>query len=187
MGMDQFSFVNWRDYFDENGMPKMGNQTLNPFNQTQSLQQLKAVKQMVKEYQSVLNDEFWDGLKGINSKKKVTILPIEIWEDETNIYLFVVAPGLDSLKNAKIEFEAKNLLRLKVKGHSLKPTSGHAKFSFSEMPVNEYERDIDLPVKVDADYSASYEEGVLSYTFQKIKSNPPEQKEENKAHIPFNF
>lgn len=59
--------------------------------------------------------------------------------------------------------------------------------SYSELPVKEYERDIDLPVKVDTDYSTSFEEGVLSYTFQKIKSNPPEQQEENKAHIPFDF
>jgi hypothetical protein len=56
-----------------------------------SLEQLQEIKNSLKEYRSVINEEFWGHVHGL-TQKKITILPTELWESQQHIYLLIAAP-----------------------------------------------------------------------------------------------
>ncbi|MDA7025094.1 hypothetical protein PJ311_00555 [Bacillus sp. CLL-7-23] len=66
---------------------------------------------MVKQYHSLLNDDFWSNIHGLGTsrRKKTQTIPVEIWENDKNLFLSIVAPGLPHLNHA-----------LKIKSRSLK-------------------------------------------------------------------
>ncbi|WP_078544548.1 Hsp20 family protein [Litchfieldia alkalitelluris] len=168
--MNPMDFFNKKDGFPFNAMPQS---EINP-------KSILEMKKMVKQYHSLLNDDFWGDIHGLRtSKKKQTqMIPVEIWEDVKHIYLCIVAPGLPSMKYAKIHFNTDQILTLKVKSHSLKPSQAVTLLS-SDLPQQYYEREIPLPKSVKmSNYTSSYEDGVLTYTFIK---------EDNELEIPFDF
>lgn len=133
---------------------------------------LHGIKKMVKEYQTILNDDFWGDINGLrtNKRKNESILPVEIWEDEKNIYLLVVTPGLQDLQHAQISFQNDQECILKIKSNSLMPKNDVTLVS-TELPQQYYEREIFIGKSVNTlDYSSSYEDGLLTYKLQKAKN-----------------
>ncbi|QOR67404.1 hypothetical protein IM538_04485 [Cytobacillus suaedae] len=138
------------------------------------------LKKKIRQYQSVLNEEFWGDIQGLGTRKrnKIQIIPIEIWESDENVFLLVAAPGLSTINHAKIIFQNDQILTLKIKTHSMKPAGAHTILD-TEFPQHSYEREIFLKVSViTSDYSSSYEDGVLTYVFRKVKDT---------LDIPFDF
>ena len=145
-----------------------------------SPEKLKEFKKMIKQYHSILNDDFWGNIQGVGTKKEknIEILPIEIWEDAENIYLSVVCPGLQEINHAKIFFHNDQVLTLKIKRHSIQPKDT-VTLILSDLPQLSYEREIFLQKSVvTSDYCSSYEDSVLTYTFKKAK---------DELKIPFDF
>ncbi|MBM7603017.1 HSP20 family molecular chaperone IbpA [Metabacillus crassostreae] len=133
---------------------------------------LQGIKDMVKQYQTILNDDFWGEVNGLrkHKTKNEPVLPIEIWENDENIYLLVVSPGLPDLQHAQIFFENDYECKLKIKTNSLMPKNDVTLLS-TELPQQFYEREISIGKAVDtSDYSSSYEDGLLTYKFQKAKN-----------------
>lgn len=140
------------------------------------------LRKMVKQYHSILNDDFWGDIHGLGTskRKQVQLIPVEIWDSEQNIYLTIIAPGLKDLNHTKIFFHNDQVLTLKIKHHSIKPPGAHALLT-SELPQDMYEREIFLPkAVVTSDYSSSYEAGILTYVFKKAN-------DESELEIPFDF
>ncbi|MBM7663475.1 HSP20 family molecular chaperone IbpA [Bacillus mesophilus] len=143
-------------------------------------EELYEIKNMVKQYHSILNEDFWADIHGVKAKKKKRdpIIPIEIWENDKYVYLSIIYPGLPDIKYARIHFQNDQIVKVKIKNHSLKP-EGAVTLLSSDLPQNTYEREIFLGKSViTSDYSSSYEDGVLTYTFIKIK---------DEIEIPFDF
>ncbi|WP_227935584.1 Hsp20 family protein [Alkalihalobacillus deserti] len=167
-----------------------------PFNQVHGTQfspeYLHQIKNMVKQYNSVMTDDFWGTFNGFNEnqKKEATkqILPIEIWESSESIYLSIVVPGLSRLSHAKIVFQNGQVLLLKIKSSSIKPAGGESLIK-SELPQQIYEREIFLEKPVNtSDYSSSYDNGILTYTFEKAKDSWNQRsKSKNELEIPFDL
>ncbi|WP_170287612.1 hypothetical protein [Aquibacillus halophilus] len=163
-------FFKQKDGFPFNGMPQP----------EYSPEKIYEMKKMVKQYQSVLNDDFWGDIHGLgtNKKKKVQMIPYEIWENDQNYYLSVICPGLQDRNHAKIFFHNDQVLTLKIKHHSIKPIGAVALVS-SDLPQKPYEREIFLQKSVvTSDYSSTYENGILTYTFKKVN---------DEFEIPFDF
>ncbi|MBB6454012.1 HSP20 family molecular chaperone IbpA [Salirhabdus euzebyi] len=168
--MNPTDFFNKKNGFPFNAIPET---QFNP-------EHIHDLKQMIKQYHSVLNDDFWGDIHGLRTSKRkgIEIIPIEIWEDEENLYLIIVAPGLQNKSHAKIYFHNDQALTLKIKTHSLKPVQS-TQLITSDLPQNYYEREIFLKKSVlTSSYSSSYEKGVLTYTFNKVN---------DELEIPFDF
>ncbi|MFC4321535.1 Hsp20/alpha crystallin family protein [Litchfieldia salsa] len=168
--MNPMEFFNKKDGFPFSAIPQS---QINP-------ESLHEMKKMVKQYHSMLNDDFWGDIQGLgsNKKKQSQRIPVEIWESDENIYLLIVAPGLTSINHTKIEFNTDQLLTLKMKLKSLRPNRAMSLLS-SELPQNTYVREISLKRSVKTtDYTSSYEDGVLTYTFKKVS---------DELDIPFDF
>lgn len=166
-----------------------------PFNQAGthfSPEYLNQIKTMVKQYNSVMTDDFWGDLNGLTGgykkEKAIQMLPIEIWENKDSLYLSMIVPGLEGLKDAKLFFENDQVVILKINSPSYKPAGAEILLR-SETPQQMYERQIKLgkPVKT-TDYSSSYQGGILTYTFAKIQGSWNDQvNSQNELEIPFDF
>lgn len=173
-------FNHWKDQLQNHE----GSKTWNMHNHKQSLQHLQEIKNMMKEYRTVIDEEFWGGVNGLRKQKPIG-LPVELWESKKHVYLLILAPGLKSIKQAKIEFKSSKLLEFKVESHSIKPEKDLL-LVYSELPVDKYEREIQLssPIII-GKYSSSFENGIITYTFFKDKSEHTAQTKQ--INIPFNF
>ena len=74
------------------------------------------------------------------------------------------------MNEAALEFHSDQEVTLTVKANSLKPVNADQLLK-SELPQQTYKREIFLPKRVDPfDYSSSYERGVITYVFIKVKN-----------------
>lgn len=164
------------DFFDKKGgfpFNAIPDSQINP-------ESIYEMKKMVKQYHALLNDDFWGDIHGLRTSrsKKGQIIPVEIWENEENLFLLIIVPGLPNMNHAKIHFNNNQTLTLKVKARSLKPHNGVTLLT-NELPQHSYEREIFLHRSVNtSDYTSSYENGVLTYTFTKMN---------DELEIPFDF
>lgn len=127
------------------------------------------IRQMVKHYQSILNEDFWKNVSTMGQHQDRTNLPIEIWENDDFIFLTVITPGLKNLDRVEERFLNDQLITLKLYLPAVKPDSANVLIK-SELPKGEYERDIFLPKAVETmDYSVSLESGILTYVFKKAR------------------
>ncbi|WP_456275194.1 Hsp20/alpha crystallin family protein [Bacillus sp. AK128] len=168
--MNPMDFFKGKDGFPFNAIPES---QFNP-------EDLYDLKKMVKQYHSMLNEDFWSDIHGMRVKKnkREPVIPIEVWENDKFVYLSVICPGLPDIKYARIQFQNDQDLKLILKSHSIKPEGATTLLS-SELPQNNFEREIHLKKSVvTTDYSSSFEDGVLSFTFIKIK---------DEIEIPFDF
>lgn len=168
--MNPMDFFKQKDGFPFNAMPQP---EFTP-------ERIHELKKMVKQYHSVLNDDFWSDIHGLGTSKRKSepMIPIELWESDQNVCLSIIAPGLSDLNQAKVFFHNDQLLTLKIKIHSIKPTSGN-QLIYSDLPQQAYEREIFLQKSVKtANYSKNYENGILTYTFKKS---------DDELNIPFDF
>ncbi|TXC85982.1 hypothetical protein FS935_18175 [Metabacillus litoralis] len=161
--------MNPMDFFNnKNGFPfqeALSQPHVNP-------ESLQGIKNMVKQYQTILNDDFWGEINGLRKHKikKEPVLPIELWENVEHIYLLIVCPGLPDLQHAHILFQNDQECTLKIKTNSLMPANDVALLS-TELPQQYVEREISIGKSVNtSDYSSSYEDGLLTYKFQKAKN-----------------
>lgn len=148
-----------------------------------SPENLLELKKMVKQYHSILNDDFWSNIHGLGTskRKEIQLIPVEIWESEHNIYLLIICPGLKELNHAKVFFQNDQVLTLKIKHQSVKPAGADTLLS-SDLPQTTYEREIFLPKSVmTSNYSSSYEDGILTYVLKKAEDH------ESDLEIPFDF
>ncbi|WP_102346185.1 Hsp20/alpha crystallin family protein [Bacillus sp. Marseille-P3661] len=155
-------FFNQKDGFPFNHLPK------SHF----SPEYLQEIRNMVKQYNSVFNSEFWGTVHGLNTLKgrNLRIFPFELWECDEFLYLCLVVPGLSKIDDVKLNFHSHQIVSFKVKQRSMKP-GGAKNLLKSELPQKEYEREIHLKTPIQTtDFSASYEDGVLVYTFKKVEA-----------------
>lgn len=128
---------------------------------------LQDIRQMVKQYQAMFNEDFWKNISNLNQNGEIQRLPIEIWENDDFIFLMVIAPGLNDLDETDVYFQSDQLLTLFIKSHTVKPETATVLLK-SELPKGNYEREIYLPKPVKTmDYSVSQENGILTYIFKK--------------------
>ncbi|KKB34244.1 Hsp20/alpha crystallin family protein [Bacillus thermotolerans] len=144
------------------------------------MEHLHEVKSMIKHYHSILNEDFWSQVHqlSMNKHQSIQLFPIEIWESEDYIYLSVIIPGLANFQQVRLRFHNDQTAVLHIHSPSSKPGDAQTLVK-SELPQQPYERDICFRTPVDtADYSFSYEHGVLTYTLKKKKE---------RLDIPFDF
>lgn len=153
------------DFFNKTNSP-----TKSFFQNQFTPEHLHHIKQMVKQYNSLLNEDFWQNIYGLSKQHTLQVLPIEIWESNDSLFLSIVAPGLSDMNEAALEFHSDQEVTLTVKANSLKPVNADQLLK-SELPQQTYKREIFLPKRVDPfDYSSSYERGVITYVFIKVKN-----------------
>ncbi|RSK27534.1 hypothetical protein EJF36_11960 [Bacillus sp. HMF5848] len=170
--MNPMDFFNQKNGFPFNMMPQ---QQFNP-------EQLHSIKQMVKQYNTIINDEFWGDVHGLAAAKntrETPNVPIEIWENDKYLFVTVIIPNLTDLKHVKIFFKNNQRFTLKIKMPSYKP-EGAVTLLASNCPQRVFEKEVSLKKPVNtSDYSYSYEGGILLYTFQKAANET--------LDIPFDF
>jgi HSP20 family protein len=97
--------------------------------------------------------------------------PINMWEDDDNLYVESEVPGMD-LEAFEIFVNDSNQLTLQ--GERKKPVEENAKFHREERNFGRFSRVLTLPVLVDADATAAqYRSGVLLITLPKKAEAKP--------------
>lgn len=131
---------------------------------------LHHIKQMMKQYHSLLNEDFWKNIYGLSKQHTLQVLPIEIWESKESLFLSIIVPGLANMNEATLDFHSEQEVTITVKANSIKPVNAEQLLK-SELPQQTYQREILLPKRVDPfDYTSSYERGVITYVLIKTKN-----------------
>ncbi|UFU00550.1 hypothetical protein KO561_06300 [Radiobacillus kanasensis] len=151
-------------------------QGMNP-NHSFSPDYLKDIRGMVDEYKQVLDEDFWNSVNGMGRRKKTFYnqLPIEIWDNETNLFLLVFVPGLTDANDVKLTFlsESRILLKANVK-RPQPPTS--TKLVESDFNDEVLQRELDFPYPIHKDnYHVYVEESMATFIFKKSKKRNKEE------------
>jgi HSP20 family protein len=97
--------------------------------------------------------------------------PIDLWEDENNLYVESELPGMD-LNDLEIYVNAGN--QLSIKGQRKAPTFEHSTWHRQERGYGTFSRLFDLPTEVNADQvHAEFKDGVLTITLPKSEAVKP--------------
>lgn len=144
---------------------------------------LNNIKEMVNNFNSVLNDDFWNDVNqftGMNQKRqKKDLVPIEIWENETYYYVNLLVPGLVDASDTSVHFFSDQRIGIKARVSANQPVGAKA-LVLSEFPQTFFKKEINLPQPVNGErYTKNLENNILLLTLEK--------KEDNSIELPFNF
>jgi HSP20 family molecular chaperone IbpA len=134
------------------------------------------IKEMMKQYKQVLNDDFWKEMSNPHSnmakqKKGLKHIPIEIWETDKIYQVLAFIPGIKNQKQVEINFTGDNVLVLSVKKPS-RNSYTYGTLVYSELENQNMHRNIKLPIPVITDsYTMSYENGILKVILKKNTIN----------------
>lgn len=134
------------------------------------------IKEMMKQYRQVLNDDFWREMSNsqsnmVNQKKSLKHIPIEIWETEKIYHVLAFIPSIKNQKQVEITLTGDHVLVLSVKNPSRKNYT-HGTLVYSELENQYMHRNIKLPLPVITDsYTMSYENGILKIILKKNTIN----------------
>jgi HSP20 family protein len=93
-----------------------------------------------------------------------TFPPVNVWEDDENLYAEAELPGLRR-DDLEVSVHGRELT---LRGRRREPEEAEATYRRRERPVGEFVRVLELPASVDADrVSAFLENGVLTLTLPK--------------------
>lgn len=159
-----------------NPFENMGEMNQNPF----SSSYLDQVKEMMEQYNSVLNEEFWDNVHGMGNqkkKRKMRSFPIEMWESDDELFVLAHIPGVKETRQVKTSFLSEKKVKVKAKLLSDQPPT--AKRQLATELSDLFERDVTLPYTVESDnYSIHVDEGITTIIFGKVDSF---------VNVPFDF
>lgn len=130
------------------------------------------IKEMMKQYKQVLNDDFWKEMSNphfnmTNQKNSLKHIPIEVWETDKVYQLLAFIPGIKNQKQVGIKFIGDNVLVLNVK-KPLRNSYTYGTLVYSELENPNMQRNIKLPISVITDsYTMSYENGILKLILKK--------------------
>jgi HSP20 family protein len=97
--------------------------------------------------------------------------PMNLWSDDQNLYAEVDLPGFDP---ARIDVTVTEGNKLTIHGERTAPEVPGAVWVRQERPVGRFDRELTLPVLVDADrVEADYVDGVLRLTLPKSEAARP--------------
>ncbi|MFN8526536.1 MAG: Hsp20/alpha crystallin family protein [Chloroflexota bacterium] len=97
-------------------------------------------------------------------------VPTNLWEDGSNFYIHVQAPGLDA---ESVDITATNNM-LVISGKLTMPAPEGAKALWQEWTGAQFRRQINLPARYNADgVEATYKDGVLTVTVPKPEEMKP--------------
>jgi HSP20 family molecular chaperone IbpA len=95
-------------------------------------------------------------------------VPIQIWENNQQIYVLASLPGLKNSEDVKVTFLDDKRIRLRAKANTNRPER-NSRMVQSEFPKSVIERDIELPQPVSTtSYSANYQDGLYTLTLHKL-------------------
>src|SRR5699024_11985365 len=81
---------------------------------------LHHIKQMVKQYHSLLNEDFWKNIYGLSKQHTLQMLHIEIWESKNSLFLSIIFSGLANMNEATLDFHSEQVVTITVKENSIK-------------------------------------------------------------------
>jgi HSP20 family molecular chaperone IbpA len=142
-----------------------------PFgNQQFSSESINKIKEMANQMNSLLNDDFLENIYGrtrSRHRNNRNNVPIEIWENNEELFLLLVLPGLETKNSYKIHFKSEEELVFQAKTEALQPPSGKMLMT-SELPHHGVKSHITLPSPVKTEnFTSYYENGVLTFVFKK--------------------
>jgi HSP20 family molecular chaperone IbpA len=156
----------------------MGQMNQHPF----STEHLNQIKEMVEQYNSVLNEEFWSSINGMGNQKgskKWSTFPIDMWESDDELFVLAYIPGIKETNQVKTSFMTERKIRIKGQVAFSQPPSTTRQLA-SELPNNILQRDLTLPYPVESDnYSVHLEEGVTTLILKKSDTT--------EINVPFDF
>ncbi|MFC4556857.1 hypothetical protein ACFO3D_01385 [Virgibacillus kekensis] len=160
----------------KNPFGEMGNINHNPL----SAEYLDQIKEMMEQYNSVLNEEFWNNIQGISNRgrKKMEGFPIELWESDEELFIQAYIPGVKDTRRIKVSFLSDKKLKIKATQKSEQPTTAKRQLA-SDFTDSHIERYVKLPYEVETDnYSIHTEAGIVTLIFNKIHRG---------VKVPFDF
>lgn len=96
-------------------------------------------------------------------------VPIQIWENNQQIYVLASIPGLKNSDDVKVIFLSDTHVRLRAKPSTNRPERS-SRMVQSDFPKTFFERDIELPQAVStAKYSTNYKDGLYTLTLHKLE------------------
>lgn len=97
--------------------------------------------------------------------------PVNLWEDENNVYAELDVPGVDA---AKLEVSIMEGNQLTIQGERTAVESENAVWHRKERYFGKFTRNVELPSLVDANkVEAKYDAGVLKLTMPKADTAKP--------------
>ncbi|WP_320006913.1 Hsp20/alpha crystallin family protein [Maridesulfovibrio sp.] len=116
------------------------------------------------EFDKIFNDAF---NPHHHNRRKASYPPLNISEDENNIYIRAEVPGV-SINDMEITITAKNLV---IKGERKLP---EGRYFRQERPSGTFQRIISINTTVDVDkVSASVKDGILNIVLPKTETSIP--------------
>lgn len=104
-----------------------------------------------------------------NRRKKASYPPLNIGENENNIYIHAEVPGI-TIEDMDITITAKDLV---IKGERKLP---EGRYFRQERPSGVFQRIISINTTINADnVTASIKDGILSIVLPKLKSSAPKK------------
>ncbi|WP_186576654.1 Hsp20/alpha crystallin family protein [Aquibacillus kalidii] len=170
---DPFSFMN-----------QMNNGQFSP-------QYLDNIREMVKNFNSVLNEDFWKDIQGFTGSgnnqrrnpRQRELVPCEIWENEENYYISILIPGLTTASNAYLHFYNDQKLMIKAQASPIQPTGAKSLIA-TDFPHQTVEKEIDLPGPIRIEqYTKSFEHNILHIVLEKKQDTS----QSDNFTIPFDF
>src|SRR5699024_7458141 len=124
---------------------------------------LHHIKQMVKQYHSLLNEDFWKNIYGLSKQHTLQMLPIEIWESKDSLFLSIIVPGLVNMNEPTFVLHIEHEVTITLKPNTIKPKNTEKLYK-SKLTQQTYQREVLLPKRVNLfHYTSSYERGVITY------------------------
>lgn len=107
----------------------------------------------------------------VPAQNKGESIPIQIWENDRNIYVLASLPGVKNSDDVKVTFLDDKKIRLRTKAPSYRPER-NSRIVQSDFPKQALERLIELPQAVSPKtYSASFKEGLYTLTLNKLEDD----------------
>lgn len=102
-----------------------------------------------------------------NQTRQSNSIPIQLWENDQQIYVLASLPGLKNSDDVKITFLDEKRIRIRAKSPVYRPEK-NSKMVQSEFPKATIEREVELPQPVSTkSYSSTFKDGLYSLTLQK--------------------
>jgi HSP20 family protein len=112
----------------------------------------------------------WGG-NGSSRMSAAVVPPLNLWEDENNLYIEAELPGL-GLDDLEIYVAGEN--KLSLRGNRKPPEPANGTWHRRERGFGEFSRIVELPSPVDSDkVSARFQHGVLVITLPKREEAKP--------------
>ncbi len=106
-----------------------------------------------------------------NQMKQNHSIPIQLWENNQQIYVLASLSGLKSSEDVKVTFLDDNRIRIRAKAPIYRPEK-NSRVVKSEFPRNVIEREIELPHPVSPkSYSANFKDGLYTLTLHKLEDD----------------